>query len=73
MDNMHILLKLICLYCRKVFTVDEENVEDDHVFLSPLPERSAGLRHRRRVIGLSPGTQRILGEVYFHVSGNSDI
>ena len=32
MDNMHILLKLICLYCRKAFTVDEENVEDDQVF-----------------------------------------
>jgi len=32
MDNMGILLKLICLYCRKAFTVDEENVEDDHVF-----------------------------------------
>ena len=32
MDNMDILLKLICLYCRKVFTVDEENVEDDQVF-----------------------------------------
>ena len=30
--NMDILLKLICLYCRKVFTVDEENVEDDQVF-----------------------------------------
>jgi len=42
MDNMDILLKLICFYCRKAFTVDEENVEGDHVFLSPLPERSPG-------------------------------
>ena len=32
MDNMDILLKRMCLYCRKAFTVDEENVEDDHVF-----------------------------------------
>ena len=32
MDNMHILLKLICLYCRKAFIVDEDNVEGDHVF-----------------------------------------
>ena len=32
MDNMDILLKLICLYCRKAFIVDEENVEGDHVF-----------------------------------------
>ena len=32
MNNMDIPLKLICLYCRKAFTVDEENVEGDHVF-----------------------------------------
>ena len=32
MDNMDILLSLRCTDCRKVFTVDDENVEDDHVF-----------------------------------------
>ena len=32
MDNMDILLNLRCTDCRKAFTVDEENVEDDHVF-----------------------------------------
>ena len=30
--HMDILLNLRCNDCRKVFTVDEENVEDDHVF-----------------------------------------
>ena len=30
MDNMDILLKRMCLYCRKAFTVV---VEDDHVFV----------------------------------------
>lgn len=29
---MDILLNLRCIDCRKVFTVDEENVEDDQVF-----------------------------------------
>ena len=33
MDNMDILLKLICLYCREAFTVDEQNVEGDQVFV----------------------------------------
>ena len=32
MDNMDILLNLRCIDCRKVFTVDAENVEDDLVF-----------------------------------------
>ncbi len=32
MDNMDILPKRMCLYCRKAFTVDEENVVGDHVF-----------------------------------------
>ena len=32
MDNMDILLKLICFYCRKASTVDAENGEGDHVF-----------------------------------------
>ena len=32
MDNMDILLNLRCIDCRKSFTVDEENVEDDQVF-----------------------------------------
>mgnify|MGYP001501316953 FL=1 len=32
MDNMDILLNLRCIDCRKVFTVDAENVEDDQVF-----------------------------------------
>jgi len=29
---MDILLNLRCIDCRKSFTVDEENVEDDQVF-----------------------------------------
>ena len=30
--HMDILLNLRCIDCRKSFTVDEENVEDDQVF-----------------------------------------
>jgi len=33
MNNMDILLNLRCTDCRKVFTVDDENVEDDQVFV----------------------------------------
>ena len=32
MDNMDIPLYLRCIDCRKVFTVDAENVENDQVF-----------------------------------------
>lgn len=41
---MDVLLNLRCRDCRKAFTVDEEDIEDDHVFCPhcqdevPVPE-----------------------------------